>query len=93
MKVLWLSNSAFVSEKTKATGSWVQPMAEQLATSIKMVNVVDGMVKEPVSCNFRNIKQWIIPAKTTNYGQEASVETFLIFKDFLHLIQSIIMEV
>ena len=66
MKVLWLSNSAFVSEKTKATGSWVQPMAEQLATSIKMVNVVDGMVKEPVSCNFRNIKQWIIPAHPTN---------------------------
>ena len=84
MKVLWLSNSAFVSEKTKATGSWVQPMAEQLATSIKMVNVVDGMVKEPVSCNFRNIKQWIIPAKTTNYGQEASVETCLIVKDIIN---------
>ena len=38
MKVLWLSNSAFVSEKTKATGSWVQPMAEQLALFILLVD-------------------------------------------------------
>lgn len=49
MKVLWLSNSAFVSEKTKATGSWVQPMAEQLATSIEMVNITDGIVEKPIS--------------------------------------------
>lgn len=83
MKVLWLSNSAFVSEKTKATGSWLQPMAEQLASSIDMVNVTDGMVEKPVSTNFNNIKQWIIPAKSSNYGQEASVETCSVVKDII----------
>ena len=59
MKVLWLSNSPFISEKTRATGSWVQPMAEQLAQSVEMVNVADGQVEKPTSCNFKNIKQWI----------------------------------
>lgn len=83
MKVLWLSNSAFVSEKTKATGSWVQPMAEQLALSIDMVNVTDGMVEKPISNNFNNIKQWIIPTKSSNYGQEASVETCSVVKGII----------
>lgn len=83
MKVLWLSNSAFVSEKTKATGSWVQPMADQLATSIEMVNITDGIVEKPISSNFKNIKQWIIPATASNYGQEASAETCTIVKDII----------
>ena len=83
MKVLWLSNSAFVSEKTKATGSWVQPMAEQLSQSIKIVNVADGQVDMPQSCNFKNIKQWIIPAKARHYGQEASDETCLTVKQII----------
>lgn len=83
MKVLWLSNSAFVSERTKVTGSWLQPMAEQLASSITMVNITDGIVQKPISGNFKNIKQWIIPAKASNYGQEASVETCSIVKDII----------
>ena len=83
MKVLWLSNSAFVSEKTKATGSWLQSMAEQLASPIDMVNVTDGIVDKPTSSNFKNIKQWIIPAKSSNYGQEASVETCSLVKEII----------
>lgn len=83
MKVLWLSNSAFVSERTKVTGSWLQPMAEQLASSITMVNITDGIVQKPISSNFKNIKQWIIPAKASNYGQEASSETCSIVKDII----------
>lgn len=59
MKVIWLSNSAFVPEKTKVTGSWLQPMAEQLASSITLVNITDGTVEKPTSSNFKNIKQWI----------------------------------
>ena len=83
MKVLWLSNSAFVSEKTKETGSWLQPMAEQLASSITLVNVTDGIVEMPTSSNFKNIKQWIIPATVSNYGQEGSTETCSIVKDII----------
>lgn len=83
MKVLWLSNSAFVSERTKVTGSWLQPMAEQLASSIALVNITDGIVEKPTSSNFKNIKQWIIPAKASNYGQEASSETCSIVKDIV----------
>ena len=83
MKVLWLSNSAFVSEKTKATGSWVLPMAEQLVSSIELVNVADGPVEAPTSCNYKNIKQWIIPAKTSKYGQEASDETCSIVRGII----------
>lgn len=83
MKVLWLSNSAFVSERTKVTGSWLQPMAEQLSSSITMVNITDGIVEKPIFSNFKNIKQWIIPAKTSNYGQDASAETCSIVKDII----------
>ena len=83
MKVLWLSNSAFVSERTKVTGSWLQPMAEQLSSSITMVNITDGIVEKPLFSKFKNIKQWIIPAKTINYGQEASAETCTIVKGII----------
>ena len=83
MKILWLSNSAFVYEKTKATGSWLQSMAEQLASFITLVNITDGIVEKPTSSNFKNIKQWIIPAKASDYGQEASVETCSIVKDII----------
>lgn len=83
MKILWLSNSAFVYEKTKATGSWLQSMAEQLASCITLVNITDGIVEKPTSSNFKNIKQWIIPAKASDYGQEASVETCSIVKDII----------
>lgn len=83
MKVLWLSNSAFDSVKVKATGSWLQPMAEQLAHFLEIVNITDGMVEKPTSSHLKNIKQWIIPAKASNYGQEASVETCTIVKDII----------
>lgn len=83
MKVLWLSNSAFDSVKVKATGSWLQPMAEQLAHFLEIVNITDGMVEKPTSSHLKNIKQWIIPAKASNYGQEASVETCSIVKDII----------
>lgn len=83
MKVLWLSNSAFVSEKTKVTGSWLQPMAEQIASFITLVNITNGIVEKPILGNFKKIKQWIIPTKASNYGQDASVETCSIVKDII----------
>lgn len=83
MKVLWLSHSAFVSEKTKATGSWVLSMAEQLSKLIEVVNVTEDSVDKPFLKQFQNIKQWIIPAKASNYGQEASLETCSIVKDVI----------
>lgn len=83
MKVLWLSNSAFDTERIKVTGSWLQPMAEQLASYITIVNITDGIVEKPISSNLKKIKQWVIPAKSSNYGQEASAETCSIVKDII----------
>lgn len=83
MKVLWLSHSAFVSEKTKATGSWVLSMAELLSKLIEVVNVAEDSVDKPFLKQFQNLKQWIIPAKASNYGQEASLETCSIVKDII----------
>ena len=77
MKVLWLSNIAFSSQKLKATASWLQPMAEQLAKSVVMVNVSDGQVKKPTVSTFNNIKQWVIPFHASCHGQEASEATCL----------------
>lgn len=77
MKVLWLSNIAFSSQKLKATASWLQPMAEQLAKSVEMVNVSDGQVNKPTVSTLNKIKQWVIPFHATCYGQEASEETCL----------------
>ena len=77
MKVLWLSNAAFSSEKLRATASWLQPMAEQLAKIIDIVNVTDGKVERVTATNFNGIKQWVIPFKAKCNGHETSVSTCL----------------
>lgn len=77
MKVLWLSDAVFSSEKLRATASWLQPMAEQLAKTIDMVNVTDGNVERATVTNFNGIKQWVIPFKAKCNGQETSESTCL----------------
>lgn len=77
MKVLWLSNRAFVAESSKETASWLQPMAEALAQtgSVNLVNVSVGKVKEPHFYQYHCLGQWIIPHyKVSMCGQIASTQ-------------------
>ena len=75
MKVLWLSNRAFVPESSKETASWLQPMAEALAQTgrVIIVNVSVGKVKDPQYYQYHSLGQWIIPQfKVNKWGQIAS---------------------
>ena len=75
MKVLWLSNRAFVAESSKETASWLQPMAEALAQTgrVNIVNISVGKVREPQYYQYGSLGQWIIPQfKVSMWGQIAS---------------------
>lgn len=71
-KILWLCNVKFVEEKTKATGGWLQPLAELLQASgqVSIFNITKGNVNEIQHDNYKGIEQWVLPNyKTNGYGQ------------------------
>ena len=63
VKIMWLSSRAFSSIPIKATATWLQPLAERLTADgrFKIINVVEGNVKETVENNFGNISQFLLP--------------------------------
>lgn len=83
MKILWLTNIAFSTEKVRATASWLQPLAEKLSKYLELVNITDGDVAKPYQHRINSIRQWVIPIKTSCYGQEASLETCRIVESII----------
>lgn len=78
MKVLWLSNVAFTSKGTRATGGWLQPLAELLIQkgNIQIQNVTFGDVSSTQVFEINGIKQYLIPIRRQlGYGQKASHKT------------------
>ena len=77
-KILWLCNVLFSDEAITDTGSWLQPMAVALQQTgkVQIYNISQGNVSEVTECDYRGIRQWIIPSrKTKNHGQDPSVKT------------------
>lgn len=66
MKVLWLSNSILSAEDKGTTGTWLDAMAQHLATSghLALSNITMGNVSEPVSRNSPSIQQWLVPSSS-----------------------------
>lgn len=78
MKVLWLSNVVFTSEGTRATGGWLQPLAELLTQkgNIQILNVTFAHVNSTQFIEINGIKQYLIPVrKQLGHGQKASHKT------------------
>lgn len=78
MKIIWLSNVEFQNNKIKATGSWLQPLAEMLVKSGKcdIINITFGDVTDIVSNKVNGIIQYLIPKrKASHFGQVANWET------------------
>lgn len=62
-KILWLCNSKFTSVTKKATGTWLQPLAELLVRSgkVEIINVSLGERAATV-WDHSDIKQYTVPA-------------------------------
>jgi len=76
-KILWLCNTSFSENLIKGNGSWLQPMAEEIQSTldIQLFNVTIGNVDRIEKSNYKNIVQWILPNdKTNKYIQIASIE-------------------
>ena len=65
-KILWLCNGAFSSQGKKATGTWLQPLAEAIQRTgvydIVNVSTKPGLNKKMVE-NVGEIKQYLLPAE------------------------------
>jgi glycosyltransferase involved in cell wall biosynthesis len=93
-KILWLSDVIF-SDKIHS-GGWVQSMALKLQQSRKMqiYNITLGDVSEITQCNYKEIKQWVIPnRKKKGYGhipanktcEEVKEIAYQISPDLIHI--------
>lgn len=86
-KVLWLCNLAFSDQAIKG-GSWLQPLAEKLQQSNKILilNISVGNVSKITYTEYKGIKQWILPqSKQKQYGQTA---TYKRCKEVQNIIES-----
>ncbi len=63
MKILWLCNSKFSSDKIKTTGSWLQPLCEQLSQieGIELYNITEYVGSTIIREDIQNIQQWCLP--------------------------------
>lgn len=86
MKVLWLCNATFSDNSIKATGGWLQPMAEMLQkkSEIQIINITRGNVDKLTRFDYNDIIQYIIPnRKELKNNQYATKETCLEVKKII----------
>jgi glycosyltransferase involved in cell wall biosynthesis len=64
MKILWFCSQPLRDQDPSFTGSWLQPMAEELLKTgkIELGVMAFGPVKKVTRLDFRQVKQWLIPA-------------------------------
>ena len=103
-KIMWLCNARFSSEKIRATGSWLQPLAEHLQQTgmVDIVNITIDNVAQIVHEQLDGIEQYVIPSPhKKHHGQVGFLLTqkeqlkpklFLICRAFFLLVIIIIME-
>ena len=85
-KILWLCNATFSDNSIKATGGWLQPMAEMLQqkSEIQIINITRGNVDKLTRFDYNDIIQFIIPnRKELNNNQYASKETCIEVKNII----------
>ena len=78
IKILWLSQARFTDSQQKATGTWLQPMAEGVNAreGFEIVNVTEAEVSAVKQETCRMIKQYLIPArKRKNNLQIPTIES------------------
>lgn len=73
MKVLWLSNCILTTQQTASTGTWLQTMSAELASSgeVELYNITFGNVAKVTQSNCGAIGQWIVPMSKLREGLPA----------------------
>lgn len=63
MKILWLCNSRFTPNLIKTTGSWLQPLCEQLSQieDNELYNITEYSGSSIIKESILNIQQWCLP--------------------------------
>ena len=63
MKILWLSSAILSTEDKGGSGTWLDAMAQRLATSgnVTLSNIVMRNVDEPEQRSSQSIEQWVVP--------------------------------
>lgn len=77
-KILWLCNATSKENKNIYSGSWLQPLAQELQKSnlVQIFNISFGNVAQVTQQNFHEIQQWIIPKRRAiGHGQIACKRT------------------
>ena len=76
-KILWLSNIAFSENPLAHSGGWLQPLAEALQCTgrVQISNVTFGDTSVVIQKDCAGFQQWIIPERTSGYGQIATRKT------------------
>jgi len=79
IKVIWLCNCQLSDLETGGTGSWLGAMARGLLNSgsIELGIVASGPVRQVTRCDYRQVKQWLIPERT-QLGRNGLPPTLLV---------------
>lgn len=87
MKILWLCNSKFSSDKIKTTGSWLQPLCEQLSQieGNELYNITEYSGSTIIRKNIQKIQQWCLPQ-----DKDAKNNHQIASDDFCHEVVDII---
>ena len=76
IKVVWFSSLEFSVNPIKRTGTWLQPLAEELVKTkkVELYNITrNNKRKNLTSQCFNNIKQWVFPECTQTSKLKASI--------------------
>lgn len=66
LRVLWFCNAFLKDSDTTATGTWLDSMARGLLDTkqIELGIIALGSVPRLTQCDYRQVKQWIVPARS-----------------------------
>ena len=86
-RVLWICNAVFTNDSIKATGSWLQPLAEALVETglVEVANISFSPNGSYSEAQFGRIPQYLLSRQTAmKYGQEATDKTC---HEILHVVE------
>lgn len=69
-RILWLTNVRFSTSNIKATGTWLQPLAQYLTSQFEIYHISRGNVKETIKEDIYGIKQYTLPYRKTIDGTQ-----------------------
>lgn len=93
MKILWFSNCRLSNNSTKASGTWLYTMADNLHDKVNLVNITEDRVKDVIREKYKNVEQYVIPFYPTLNNGLPKKKNISIIVDIVNKIQPDIIHV